>query len=174
MLPCVIFCLYLPREKKNNLICRVRLEQGWCSECWVNMKKEDPYRWVSALLRMIISFPVRRATNEMRMKMTGGGALAVDWCTQLSQKTLRMVVLWLALILGGFTNVPTGILGNPDAKRLYDDLLSNYNRLIRPVGNNSDRLTVKMGLKLSQLIDVVSVIYQTSFSPSKKKKNSEI
>lgn len=45
---------------------------------------------------------------------------------------------------------------NPDAKRLYDDLLSNYNRLIRPVGNNSDRLTVKMGLKLSQLIDVVS------------------
>nr|CAH7717349.1 unnamed protein product [Callosobruchus chinensis] len=43
---------------------------------------------------------------------------------------------------------------NPDAKRLYDDLLSNYNRLIRPVGNNSDRLTVKLGLRLSQLIDV--------------------
>ncbi|CAG2106811.1 unnamed protein product, partial [Medioppia subpectinata] len=41
-----------------------------------------------------------------------------------------------------------------DAKRLYDDLLSSYNRLIRPVFNNSDRLTVKMGLKLSQLIDV--------------------
>ncbi|XP_002000166.3 acetylcholine receptor subunit alpha-like 1 [Drosophila mojavensis] len=48
----------------------------------------------------------------------------------------------------------TGGLANPDAKRLYDDLLSNYNRLIRPVGNNSDRLTVKMGLRLSQLIDV--------------------
>lgn len=46
---------------------------------------------------------------------------------------------------------------NPDSKRLYDDLLSNYNRLIRPVGNNSDRLTVKMGLRLSQLIDVVSI-----------------
>ncbi|KXJ77038.1 hypothetical protein RP20_CCG008426 [Aedes albopictus] len=45
-------------------------------------------------------------------------------------------------------------LANPDSKRLYDDLLSNYNRLIRPVGNNSDRLTVKMGLRLSQLIDV--------------------
>ncbi|CAG2114184.1 unnamed protein product [Medioppia subpectinata] len=41
-----------------------------------------------------------------------------------------------------------------NAKRLYDDLLSSYNRLIRPVFNNSDRLTVKMGLKLSQLIDV--------------------
>ena len=48
------------------------------------------------------------------------------------------------------------IVGNQDAKRLYDDLLSNYNRLIRPVGNNSDRLTIKMGLKLSQLIDIVS------------------
>lgn len=47
-------------------------------------------------------------------------------------------------------------MANPDSKRLYDDLLSNYNRLIRPVGNNSDRLTVKMGLRLSQLIDVVS------------------
>jgi len=43
---------------------------------------------------------------------------------------------------------------NPDAKRLYDDLLSNYNRLIRPVGNSTDRLTVKMGLKLSQIIGV--------------------
>ena len=43
---------------------------------------------------------------------------------------------------------------NPDAKRLYDDLLSNYNRLIRPVPNNTQKLTVKLGLKLSQLIDV--------------------
>ena len=48
------------------------------------------------------------------------------------------------------------VSGSSQAKRLYDDLLSTYNRLIRPVGNNTDRLTVKMGLKLSQLIDVVS------------------
>jgi len=46
--------------------------------------------------------------------------------------------------------------GNPDAKRLYDDLLSNYNRLIRPVSNNTDRLLVKLGLRLSKIIDVVS------------------
>lgn len=43
---------------------------------------------------------------------------------------------------------------NPDAKRLYDDLLSNYNRLIRPVINNTETLTVWLGLKLSQLIEV--------------------
>jgi hypothetical protein len=51
---------------------------------------------------------------------------------------------------------------NDDAKRLYHDLLiqNKYNKLIRPVGNNTDRpLTVKMGIRLSQIIDVVSVSY---------------
>ena len=48
--------------------------------------------------------------------------------------------------------------GNPDAKRLYDDLLSNYNKLVRPVQNTTDPLTVRIKLKLSQLIDVVSEI----------------
>ncbi|XP_077290472.1 nicotinic acetylcholine receptor alpha2 [Arctopsyche grandis] len=43
---------------------------------------------------------------------------------------------------------------NPDAKRLYDDLLSNYNRLIRPVTNNNNTVLVKLGLRLSQLIDL--------------------
>ncbi|KAJ8919220.1 hypothetical protein NQ315_012208 [Exocentrus adspersus] len=46
--------------------------------------------------------------------------------------------------------------GNPDAKRLYDDLLSNYNKLVRPVVNVTDALTVKIKLKLSQLIDVLT------------------
>ena len=48
--------------------------------------------------------------------------------------------------------------GNPDAKRLYDDLLSNYNKLVRPVQNTTDPLTVRIKLKLSQLIDVVSIL----------------
>ena len=43
-----------------------------------------------------------------------------------------------------------------DAKKLYDDLLANYNSLVRPVMNSTDKLNVKMLLKLSQLIDVVS------------------
>ncbi|CAD0255872.1 unnamed protein product [Spodoptera exigua] len=47
-----------------------------------------------------------------------------------------------------------GCAANPDAKRLYDDLLSNYNKLVRPVLNVSDALTVRIKLKLSQLIDV--------------------
>jgi len=44
--------------------------------------------------------------------------------------------------------------GNQDAKRLYSNLLANYDRLIRPVANSSDRLTVHMRLKLSQVIGV--------------------
>ena len=46
-------------------------------------------------------------------------------------------------------------LANPDAKRLYDDLLADYNRLIRPVSNHTDKVTVKLGLRLSQLVDLV-------------------
>lgn len=52
--------------------------------------------------------------------------------------------------------------GNPDAKRLYDDLLSNYNKLVRPVQNTTDPLTVRIKLKLSQLIDVVSILLFSS------------
>lgn len=48
------------------------------------------------------------------------------------------------------------VCANPDAKRLYDDLLSHYNRLIRPVSNNTEVVTVRLGLHLSQLIDLVS------------------
>ena len=59
----------------------------------------------------------------------------------------------------------TGLEANHDARRLYDDLLrkSGYNKLIRPVGNNSDTLTVFLGLRLSQLIDVVSTKFVTNF-----------
>ncbi|KAK2160318.1 hypothetical protein LSH36_136g05033 [Paralvinella palmiformis] len=47
---------------------------------------------------------------------------------------------------------------NHNAKRLYEMLFrkKGYNRIVRPVMNESDRISVKIGLKLSQLIDVVS------------------
>ena len=54
---------------------------------------------------------------------------------------------------------------NPDAKRLYNDLLvkSGYNKLIRPVANNTEVLTVKLGLRLSQLIGIVSIFFYMAF-----------
>ena len=45
--------------------------------------------------------------------------------------------------------------GNPDAKLLYDELLVDYNRLIRPVPNASETVVVNLSIRLSQLIDVV-------------------
>ncbi|CAF0931453.1 unnamed protein product [Didymodactylos carnosus] len=48
------------------------------------------------------------------------------------------------------------ILGNPEAKRLYEELMKvrSYNKLIRPVKNNNEKLTVYLGLRLTQLLDV--------------------
>lgn len=66
---------------------------------------------------------------------------------------------WLLSIL----MVHSAVAGNPDAKRLYDDLLSNYNKLVRPVVNTTDVLKVCIKLKLSQLIDVVSIKENRNF-----------
>lgn len=49
-----------------------------------------------------------------------------------------------------------------NSNQLFEDLLASYNKLVRPVENDSDTLVVYFKLKLSQLLDVVS---------SKKKKN---
>lgn len=64
----------------------------------------------------------------------------------------RVFLLLLLLLFSLF--IYLGSTSNPDAKRLYDDLLSNYNKLVRPVVNVTDALTVRIKLKLSQLIDV--------------------
>lgn len=64
----------------------------------------------------------------------------------------NLVVIVIVLMSVNIQDAST----NPDAKRLYDDLLSNYNRLIRPVRNHSTNILVKLGLRLSQLIELVS------------------
>lgn len=73
----------------------------------------------------------------------------------MNQKVPHFAGAWTAFLLL-LLSLLMVVSADQDAKRLYEDLLTDYNRLIRPVGNNSDRLTVKLGLKLSQLIDVVS------------------
>ncbi|XP_018335066.1 acetylcholine receptor subunit beta-like 2 [Agrilus planipennis] len=69
--------------------------------------------------------------------------------------TISVNLLCLLLVVcTNHADATKQVEANPDAKRLYDDLLSNYNRLIRPVVNNSETLTVYLGLKLSQLIEM--------------------
>ena len=63
---------------------------------------------------------------------------------------IRLLFLFTVIIIG------IGIDCNPDAARLYDDLLTQYTRLIRPVKNYSDTVTIKLGLRLSQIVDLVS------------------
>ena len=80
-------------------------------------------------------------------------------------KKLKKVHLLLAILVLGVSGLEARTVfnqGNPDAKRLYDDLLSNYNKLVRPVVNTTDPLTVRIKLKLSQLIDVVSCLFPRS------------
>lgn len=76
------------------------------------------------------------------------------WRSAMSSSLVALLAVFavFASLLG-----ERAVLGNPDAKRLYDDLLSNYNRLIRPVSNNTDTVLVKLGLRLSQLIELVSL-----------------
>ena len=44
---------------------------------------------------------------------------------------------------------------NEDAKRLYDDLMVNYNRHRRPAAAPNEPVTIRLRLRLSQIIDVV-------------------
>nr|ALB27749.1 nicotinic acetylcholine receptor alpha 4 subunit [Rhopalosiphum padi] len=67
---------------------------------------------------------------------------------------LIILPLLLPLSYCDFTSNNTKFEGNPYKKHLFDDLLSNYNRLIRPVQNHSENLTVWMGLKLTQLTEM--------------------
>lgn len=50
---------------------------------------------------------------------------------------------------------PILVESTKDAARLFDDLLADYNKLVRPVDDNNATLIVKFKLKLSQLLDVV-------------------
>ena len=69
-----------------------------------------------------------------------------------------MSVLLKSILYCGVSFLASLVLGNHDAKQLYDDLLRKheYNKLIRPVGNVSEKLVIKLGLKFTQIIEVVS------------------
>ncbi|XP_033965070.1 neuronal acetylcholine receptor subunit alpha-7a isoform X1 [Pseudochaenichthys georgianus] len=58
----------------------------------------------------------------------------------------------LFLAVSAFT-VKVALQG-AEQHRLYHDLMSNYNPLVRPVGNDSQSLTVHFGLTLRQIMDV--------------------
>ncbi|KRZ62671.1 Acetylcholine receptor subunit alpha-type unc-63, partial [Trichinella nativa] len=52
------------------------------------------------------------------------------------------------------------------ARRLFQDILTGYNKLLRPVQNTSDAVTVKVKLRLSQLLDVVWTDSNINWDPN--------
>ena len=71
--------------------------------------------------------------------------LLVSWCLVEGQLAARSVSSHPASI--------SVTRANPEAKRLYEELIKvrSYNKLIRPVKNNSEKLTVYLGLRLNSI-----------------------
>lgn len=59
------------------------------------------------------------------------------------------VIYCLFFLPGNFQQVRCSLV----MKRLYEDLFTDYNRLILPVTSNKTKVTVNLGLKLGQILD---------------------
>ena len=106
-----------------------------------------------------VSSPVGYRIKRLRTpSATAAAATTTAWVNTLIISWLIVQELFLVCPPCHARSTTAINAGNPDAKRLYDDLLSNYNKLVRPVVNTTDALQVMIKLKLSQLIDVVSNI----------------
>merc|ERR1712038_535648 len=106
----------------------------------------------------LVGARIERTCNGyfLRLRIPKRGKDNIGWVSSLGYVVIQPFIManyslyWTVIVIF----MVSGSCGNPDAKRLYDDLLSNYNKLVRPVVNVTDAVTVKLKLKLSQLIDV--------------------
>lgn len=48
------------------------------------------------------------------------------------------------------------VVSNEDAKHLLNELFVDYNPIVRPVSDPGDTIRVSIGLKLSQIADIVT------------------
>ena len=123
----------------------------------VSNKKRSSKTWTSAIM-LNKTYVNDDSSATIFHKETVGSKNQLQRTSKIKKlysiSSPKMALASLFIIFGIFA--PLAECGNPDAKRLYDDLLSNYNKLVRPVVNVTDVLTVRIKLKLSQLIDVVS------------------
>lgn len=65
---------------------------------------------------------------------------------------IQMTQMFISPLVSLFS---PGSLQGEHQRRLYKELLANYNRLERPVVNDSAAILVELGLTLLQIIDVV-------------------
>ena len=124
--------------------------------CTYSTRKWWPVQFsINAFVYIRVQEQVIIMANLRRAKRS-----VVNVLKTLSSKVIMMypVIVFLIFDYCAWNPGLVGVHANPDAKRLYDDLLSNYNRLIRPVINHTDKVTVKLGVSLSQLVELVSII----------------
>ena len=76
------------------------------------------------------------------------------YLTLLNVKT-KILILINCDAKGALTFVDS----NDDAKRLLDDLFSVYNTVSRPVVVDNSKIELSIGLKLSQIADIVGSPY---------------
>ena len=75
----------------------------------------------------------------------------------ISEKVLLILTV---LLLNAFSAMDrSSVSANEDAKRLYDELLISYNRHRRPAISPDKSVDVRLKLRLSQIIDVVSLLF---------------
>lgn len=51
------------------------------------------------------------------------------------------------------------LMCDKDAWRLIDDLLKNYDSVVRPVTHPNEQIKLYLGLKLSQISEIVNLFY---------------
>ena len=56
---------------------------------------------------------------------------------------------------GSYKFFVAGLHGGANERRLLNDLMGSYQKLERPVANESDPVVLKFGLTLQQIMDVV-------------------
>lgn len=99
-----------------------------------------------SLLKIIISW--------RKSKMIHHTASSSSPSSSSLSKSFSVCVVSVAALMILVCHLPPAVEANMDAKRLYDDLISRYNKLVIPVMNVSEPITVHIKLKLSQLIEV--------------------
>lgn len=92
-------------------------------------------------------------------KLSGQPAGALNWYGR--RHLLIDMVATYGPSLSGFSvaiaTLVTLVWSNQDAQRLYDDLMkaNQYNKMCRPVANQSHTAMIHIGLKLAQILAVV-------------------
>ena len=77
-------------------------------------------------------------------------------CTLPVIQLCKMQFYWDSTNSHVYPNSSTGCLGGAHERRLLNDLMAQYQKLERPVMNESLAVTLKFGLTLQQIMDVVS------------------